>query len=45
MDYTVLYVIGTAIFVVLFSIVIKILIDKKILTKPEILILVTKVHN
>lgn len=44
MDYTVLYVIGTAIFVVLFSIVIKILIDKKILTK-EVVSFVAKTFN
>jgi len=44
MDYTVLYVIGTAIFVVLFSIVIKILIDKKILTK-EVVSFVVKTFN
>ena len=44
MDYAVLYVIGTAIFVVLFSIVIKILIDKKILTK-EVVSFVTKTFN
>lgn len=44
MDYAVLYVIGTAIFVVLFSIVIKILIDKKILTK-EVVSFVAKTFN
>lgn len=44
MDYTVLYVIGTAIFVVMFSIVIKILIDKKILTK-EVVSFVAKTFN